>query len=180
MRFRRQCCEVALLPAYCKNTTYFRDKVPGGMNSNEIARWTAAIGPEFIHLHHYCFGLMNTNRAVLLARDGQVRLSYLAASLLEFDYVIQRSSESFVLLPEILTKKGENLIRLGKAPVGILELERAADLKPDYWPPYAQLSDYYKSVGDRQKAKEALDRGLSSSPDAQPLRRRLSELGTGG
>ena len=123
---------------------------------------------------------MKTNRAMLLSRDRQVKFAYLTDSIREFDYVIQRAPENFVLLPEILTKKGENLIRLGRAPVGIMELERAAELKPDYWPPFAQISDYYKSVGDRQKAKETLERGLSSSPDAPALRRRLTELGAGG
>jgi len=172
--------EVALLPKFCPHTLLFKEKVPGGSNPLEVERWEAVLGPTFRHMHHYCWGLMKTNRGVLLSRDRQVRLAYLTDSIREFDYVIQRAPETFVLLPEILTKKGENLIRLGKAPVGIMELERAAELKPDYWPPYAQISDYYKSVGDRQKAKEALNRGLSFSPDAQALRRRLTELGAGG
>jgi hypothetical protein len=172
--------EVALLPKFCPHTLLFKEKVPGGSNPLEIERWEAVLGPTFRHMHHYCWGLMKTNRGVLLSRDRQVRQGYLTDSIREFDYVIQRAPADFVLLPEILTKKGENLIRLGRAPVGIVELERAVELKPDYWPPYAQISDYYKSVGDRQKAKEALQRGLAASPDAPALRRRLSELGGGG
>jgi tetratricopeptide (TPR) repeat protein len=171
--------EVALLPKFCPHTLLFKEKVPGGSNPLEIERWEAVLGPTFRHMHHYCWGLMKTNRGVLLSRDRQVRQGYLTDSIREFDYVIQRAPADFVLLPEILTKKGENLIRLGRAPVGIVELERAVELKPDYWPPYAQISDYYKSVGDRQKAKEALQRGLTASPDAPALRRRLTELGGG-
>ena len=168
--------EVALLPAYCKYTTYFNRKVPGGSDITAIKSWQSALGPTFEHVHHYCFGLMKTNRAVLLSTNVQVRDFYLTDSLKEFDYVLERSSENFVLLPEILAKKGENLLRLKRAPLAMMEFERAVSLKPDYWPPFAQMSDYYKSIGDNAKARESLERGLAGSPDAPALTRRLQEL----
>ena len=172
--------EVALLPRYCSYTQGFREKVPGGNDSEELRRWQSQLGSDvFNHMHHYCWGLMKTNRGVLLARDAHVRESYLSDSLNEFEYIIARVPENFILLPEMLTKKGENLIRLGKGPMGILELERAAGLKPDYWPPYAQMSDYYRQLGDVRKAKELLERGLSFAPDAVALKRRLTELNSG-
>lgn len=119
---------------------------------------------------------MKTNRARFLARDELARRFYLTDSIGEFDYVITRVSDDFILLPEILTKKGENLILLGKGQVGILELERAIELKPDYWPPYAHLSDYFKSLGDLKMAREVLERGLSLSPESKGLLRRADEL----
>lgn len=169
--------EMAMLPRYCGHTMLFRDKVLGGNNPEEVERWHGVFGDTFNHLHHYCRGIMKTNRAVLLSRDPQTRRAYLVDAVREFDYVLERATPDFVLLPEILTKKGEDLILLGKGPVGIIELERAASQKPDYWPPYARMSDYYVSVGDKQKAREVLDKGLSFSPDAQALRRRVNELG---
>jgi tetratricopeptide (TPR) repeat protein len=75
-------------------------------------------------------------------------------------------------------KKGENLIRLGRGPSGIKELLRAAELKPDYWPPYAAISDYYKKNGDLKDAREVLEKGLSASPDAKALKERLANLDT--
>ena len=81
----------------------------------------------------------------------------------------------FVLLPEILTKKGENLLRLGKSQ-GAVELGRAIELKKDYWPPYAAMSDYYKGVGDVRKAREWLEKGLAAAPGTRALTRRLEEL----
>ena len=100
-------------------------------------------------------------------------------SIGEFDYVITRAPEDFILLPEILTKKGENLVRLGKGPVGVTQFERAMELKPDYWPPYAYMSDYFKDAGDPKKAREILEKGLSNAPDAKALQRRLAELESG-
>ena len=60
--------------------------------------------------------------------------------------------------------------------MGIQELERAIELNPDYWPPYAHMSDYYKSKGEIKTAREWLEKGLVTSPDARGLTRRLAEL----
>jgi tetratricopeptide (TPR) repeat protein len=120
---------------------------------------------------------MATNRA-LTARTARLRSYYLEASIQEFDYIIQRVPQNFVLLPEILTKKGENLIRIGgfQAAVGIRELQSATMIKPDYWPAYAALSDYYKSNGDLAKARDWLEKGLTATPGAKSLERRVAEL----
>jgi hypothetical protein len=168
--------EVAMLPRYCIHTQLFRDHVPGGNNPAEIKRWYSVMGETFHAMHHYCWGLMKTNRALILARTQQSRRYYLNDSIGEFDYVIDRAPKSFILLPEILTKKGENLIRLGRAPLGLKELTSAIELKPDYWPPYAAMSDHYKATGDIEKAREALEQALSFSPDAKGLKTRLMEL----
>ena len=168
--------EMAMLPAYCKHSEYFRQKVPGGSDPDEVAKWRSIMGMSFVHIHHYCFAIMKTNRAMLLARTPYYRNFYLRDSLGEFDYVIERLPAEFVLLPEILAKKGENLIRLGRGPLAVLDLERAIELNASYWPPYAQLSDYYKSMGEIDKAKQTLESGLEGSPDATALKRRLTEL----
>jgi tetratricopeptide (TPR) repeat protein len=166
--------EVALLPTYCKFTQLFRDELHA--DPAEVARWYDVMGPPFHAMHHYCWGLMKTNRALLLARTQQVRTYNLASSLDEFNYVIKNSPPDFVMLPEIHTKKGENLLRLGRTALGIAELERAIQLKPDYWPPYAAISDHYKKKGDEAKAREWLEKALAFAPDAKGLQTRMAEL----
>jgi Flp pilus assembly protein TadD len=113
---------------------------------------------------------------VLLARNQQIRTFYLGSSIDEFDYVLRSAPADFVLLPEILTKKGENLIRLGRNTQGIRELGLAIELKANYWPPYAVLSDFYKKSGDLANARESLEKGLEFSPDSKALKSRLAEL----
>jgi tetratricopeptide (TPR) repeat protein len=134
------------------------------------------MGPTFNDIHHYCWGLMKTNRAMFLVRSQQYRTFYLNSSIEEFDYVIRLAPSNFQLLPEILTKKGENLIRLDRGQEAMLELERATELKPDYWPPYAAMSDYYRKIGDLGKAREWLEAGLSVTPDVNALKRRMAEI----
>lgn len=167
--------EVAMLPSYCRSTQVFRQHVPNDPAEGE--RWAAFFGPTFLHLHHYCWGVMKTNRAMLLARTRESRLFYLGDAITEYDYVIDRSTPDFLLLPEILTKKAENLILLDRGPSAVGELLRAINVKPDYWPAPAKLSDYYKSTGDLAKARQVLVDGLAANPDAKSLQRRLDELG---
>src|SRR5450755_259053 len=50
--------EMAMLPPFCMYTMLIRDKVPGGTDNAKTAAWQATLGPTFIHLHHYCWGLM--------------------------------------------------------------------------------------------------------------------------
>jgi tetratricopeptide (TPR) repeat protein len=168
--------EVAMLPRYCIHTQLFRDRVPGGNNQAEIRKWQSIMGPTFNAMHHYCWGLMKTNRAVLLARSKQIREFYLVSSIQEFDYVLRDAPPDFALRPEILTKKGENLIRLGRGQTAVVELERAIELKPDYWPPYAALSDYFKDSGDISRAREWLEKGMAAAPDVKALKNRLAAL----
>lgn len=169
--------EMAVVPRYCIYTQNFREKVPGGNNPAEIERWGSLMGhAAFQAMHHYCVGLMKTNRANFLSQTREERRFYLNDAILEFDYVIQRVPQDFILLPEILTKKGANLIRLGQGPLAIDVLGRAIELRPDYWPPYAELSDYYKGIGDLQNARAYLEKALSHSPNAEGLKRRLAEL----
>ena len=169
--------QLPLLPPYCKHAQGYSRVVPGGNEPAQIARWDSAMGKEnFMHMHHYCWALENTNRGLYASRTKHERDSYLGASLTDFDYVIRNVSADFVLLPEILTKRAENLIRIGRGPDAVGDLIRAMELKPDYWPPYAALSDYYKNLGDTGAAKAWLAKGLAASPNAKPLKRRLQKL----
>jgi tetratricopeptide (TPR) repeat protein len=169
--------QTALLPPYCKYTQDYREKMPGGNDPQQIARWANILGEKnFQHLHHYCYGLEHSNRALYFSRTKQERDRELAQSVKEFEYVIERVAPDFALLPEILTRRGENLLRLGNGPQGVMDLNRAIELKPDHWPPYAALSDYYKALGDIEAAREWAGRGLTAAPGTRALQRRLAEL----
>ena len=168
--------EMALIPKYCMYTQLFRNSVSGGNDQQMIDAWSARMGDIFHHMHHYCAGLIKANRGLLKARDATTRRFYLNDAVSEYDYVIHRAKEDFVLLPEIVTRKAEALVRLGKGPVAVLEFERAIALKADYWPPYAYLSDYYRESGDLHKGRELLDAGLARMPDEKALQRRRAEL----
>jgi tetratricopeptide (TPR) repeat protein len=170
--------EMTLLPEYCKYTMFFRDKVPGGGDPGQVQRWASVMGPTFNHMHHYCWALMATNRAQFIARNKQERGWALSASIPDFDYVIERAPADFSLLPEFLTKRGENLLRLERTGEGMADIERALSIKPKYWEAYVALSDYYRDRGDVAKAREWAEKGLAVSPGTMPLQRRVAQFDT--
>jgi tetratricopeptide (TPR) repeat protein len=166
-----------MLPPYCKHTQLYSSKIPGGDNPAEIKRWTKIMGhTNFAHMHHYCWGLEATHEALYFERSKLGRDRKLTSSLSEFNYVIRNVQPDFALLPEILTKQGQNLILLDRAPEALPVLSRAIGLNSRYWPPYAALSDYYRDAGDSAKAREWLEKGLKEVPDANALKRRLADL----
>src|SRR5712692_7170822 len=79
---------VYMLPVYCKYTQDFSARNFGGNNRAEVQRWTELMGNTFIHMHHYCYGLMDVNRAAFLSKTREDRAHNLAQSINEFDYVI--------------------------------------------------------------------------------------------
>jgi tetratricopeptide (TPR) repeat protein len=169
--------QLALLPPYCRYTQYYRESVPGANDPKQVERWTSLMGAQnFPHLHHYCWGLESSNRALYFSSTKLDRERELTQSVREFDYVLERVSPDFALLPEILTRRGENLLRLGNDPQGLQDLNRAIEVKPDHWPPYAALSDHYKALGDFASAREWAERGLAAAPGTRALQRRLAEL----
>lgn len=168
--------EVGRLPKYCIYTQNFRDSVQGGRNEAQINYWYSTLGQPFHSLHHYCWGLMKLNRALFLARDAQTRTFYFGSAIHEFDFVLERAPENFVLAPEILTKKGQALIRMGRGPMAVPILEKAIALKPDYWPPYVQLSEHYQASGQIGQAKQVLEKAIEQSPGTESLKQRLAAL----
>src|SRR5258706_13332223 len=107
--------EIYTLPVYCKYTQIYRKNLPGGNNPAEIERLTKSMGDTLNHLHHYCWALQTSNRAVFETNNPQEQVRWLKPSINDLEYVIQRAPLDFPLLPEILTKKGEVLIRLDRA-----------------------------------------------------------------
>lgn len=163
----------ALLPPYCRSTGY--TAVPGGRNPAEVKRWGGLMGPSFAHMHHYCWALFAVNRAIV-APTAQERQSLLGRSIGDFSYVIENAAKDFVLLPEIHTKRGESLLQIGNAGRAIADFMRAIELKADYWPPYVQLSDHFKKIGDLPQAREWAEKGLSLVPTSRTLQERIAEL----
>ena len=165
----------AKLPPYCRNAKTFRSHIPG-TTAADIERWRKVMGDGFVHIHHYCQGLQLTHRALFESRTKEERNRELNFSIAEFDFVLARVDSTLPLLPEILTKRGENLFLLERDPEAIATLAKAIEVKSDYWPPYAALSDHYKKKGLLDEARNWLKRGLAASGGAKALERRLKEL----
>jgi len=146
-----------VLPEFCK--------VRCEKTQPDYARWDKTLGHyTFMHTHHYCFGLAydylgNYHRAIK-----------------EYDYVIRLFPKDSPLLPRALYKKATIMEKQGKHPEAVALFRRATEVKPDFTPPYAALSDWAKSIGDNKRAISYLKDGLVISPNSRLLNDRLNEL----
>jgi tetratricopeptide (TPR) repeat protein len=131
--------------------------------------WIGKMGNTFIHMHHYCWGLVNLARA----QKSNVRLGKQAAGLTDilndFNYVINAAPPDFILLPEIYTRVGQVEL-LMKRPNNAKEaFLRARTLKQDYWPAYSYWIEHLIRAGKYSEAKKLIDEGLMYSPNAKVL-----------
>src|SRR5689334_8100119 len=79
--------DVAMLPRYCMATQNFRDRFH--TDPAEVEYWKQVLGLTLNDMHHYCWAMMQTNRALMLARTAQVREFYLDSAVKNIDYVIR-------------------------------------------------------------------------------------------
>jgi hypothetical protein len=89
--------EVAALPDFCQAKM--------GTNAAFSDAWRQRMGPDkYVHLHHYCHGLIAMNRLVV-ATNKQTRRDLQQRATQEFDYVIRNWPPDFVLAIDARNKK---------------------------------------------------------------------------
>lgn len=164
--------ELSLLPPYCNAMQGRPDHTgPGG------ARWRAWLGEDLQHVHHYCRGLRDARFATLMARITPQQRTFLwERAVNEYDYMIRTSKATMPIMPEILLRRGEALLRLNKVMSAEESFQRAIKLKADYWEAYAAWADNLMSMKQFDRAREVLENGLTNAPQATPLQERLQRL----
>lgn len=172
--------EMRALPPYCPDTqiissSYGRQQAPGQFDAH-TKPFVDLYGDDFWHLHHYCFGLTQANRAYRASGKGE-RDARWRESVGEIDYVIRSASPGFILLPELRTQKANGLFKLNRVAEAVLELQKAIAQEPGYARAYALLSDHYRDARNKSMALKTLEDGLTHVPEDRGLLRRYANLG---
>jgi tetratricopeptide (TPR) repeat protein len=177
--------EIAMLPAYCPDTQTFGH---GGQHwgaqsynwSPNAPKWVELMGNGFWALHHYCWALIRLRRAERPGTPAVIQKGHRQAALGDLNFVIENTPPDFILLPEIYTKVGEVQLLLKNYADAEEAFAKARTLKPDYWPAYLQWAEHLRQRGQKAKARELVEEGLSHAPDSKPLQQLLSVLGEDG
>lgn len=165
--------ELKGLPSFCKGTQLIRD-ISG--DTTPFTEYGKIYGPDFKHLHHYCWALNTENKFNKNPRSTHY-WGLLPEAIGDLDYVLKASSPSFVFIPDIhLAKARIYLLQKQKAKAIGSALEAIAS-RPDYVRAYTFVSDLYEDMGNKANAIKTLQSGYSHAPDAKPILRRLSRLG---
>ena len=163
--------EFALLPPLCK-ARYASDKDP----SNQ--EWLKRLGSNFIHLHHYCSGLLKVNLADKQS-DKNEKMSGYTSALGEFNYVIRSVSPDFKLLPRIIYELGQTYEKMGNTPEAMRAYQRCISINPRLPIPYAALSDLFLKQNNKKEALLMLEQGLKFRPNSKSLLKRMDKLNKG-
>jgi tetratricopeptide (TPR) repeat protein len=167
--------ELRYLPPYCR----CRAALNKDRYGNERKKWDRIFygkgerGKDWIHVHHYCFGLLMLSR---LNRGVGKRGALLSYAENQFNYVLRHSSSKFVLMPEIHLKMGITQKLMGRDSKSLQHFIQATKLKKNYVPAYIHIIDYYKKHHDFKNAIRTAKKGLKYSPNSKILKKELVEL----
>lgn len=163
--------EFASLPPYCKAKVEHPDPV-----ENKI--WSDKFGNDnWLHMHHYCFGLNYLINRYYRASTPEDRSFMLGAAVNNISYTIKAAKPGFVLQPEMHFNRGKALRLLGRGPEAVSDWFKATTLNPEYVAAYIALADYYSEYKQKDKALEIVSEGLRHVPASKGLQRRYQELG---
>lgn len=169
--------EMALIPAYCPDTMGFGYGDAYYNTSPRAPYWVSRMGQGFWAIHHYCWALINLNRALRMSSATAERVGTLKKVLGDYLYVIEHTKADFVLLPEVFTRLGDVQLLLNDVGSANDAYAKARALKPDYWPAYAQWAEFLVKKGLRADALKVIETGLQHAPDARPLADLYRSLG---
>lgn len=161
--------EIAMLPAYC-------DAKMGRQAPEAVAMWRERMGHDnWIHMHHYCGGLIELNRYYRGARGRQT--ANLGNAVNEFSGMLKAWTPDFYLRPEAHLNRGRAFKFMRHDGQALADFQKAVELDPGLAPASIELADLYKKLGKKDQALAVLKSGIERNPDKKSLRRRYAELG---
>jgi tetratricopeptide (TPR) repeat protein len=164
--------EVGVLPEYCRHTITFSPT----FGSKEGTRfWLQELGEPFKAMHHYCWALIALNRANRFSATPQEKRHNYSSAASDIEFVLRYANDEFVLMPEILTRRAEALIKLEEFRGAERDLGRAIQIKADYWPAYAALAQSFQAQGNVARAIRVLEEGIGKVKDPRMLQRLLNQ-----
>lgn len=91
--------EIGALPEYCQARFAGDEGV--------VKEWSRRIGvKQWLHIHHFCIGINQTNRATL-TQNKRLRAYLLQSASSQFGYVLSRWPPDFVLTNEAKDRRSE-------------------------------------------------------------------------
>lgn len=173
--------EYRMLPDYCKaqgnvEQSYFQKYY----NPGRAQQWKDAFGSNnFQHFHHYCWSLVAIAQAYSSTAIGS-RLSLATGAIRDIEYVLERSSSDFVLLPMIYTKLGEAYLLARDDRNAEAAFRKAWEVDPSYWRPYVWWAGRLKQRGKTREALAVAEEGLKNAPGTKSLQNLIRDLRSTG
>lgn len=140
--------------------------------------WKRRVGSaNWDYIRHYCVAL-HIEGQVPRMRGKRSRDHAWRQMIAEFEQVEKHAQPGFVLMPEILVRKGKAQERLGDPDSAMESYQKAIELNPEYSWSYMAIADLFVATEQPDEARKILEDGLTKVPErfAKGLQRQLTEL----
>ena len=157
--------EMLRLPEFCQL------RFKWGSDSKEFSKWANILGPESVHIHHYCEGLVDLMRLNKQERFWQGTLNSAKAN---FNYVLSRvQNPNFILLPDLYYRLAIVSKEEGNFSEAINFSNKSIQAKQNYLNPYLLLADIYIKSKNKTEAKKILLQAKKYHPNSKKIENRL-------
>jgi len=155
--------EWASWPEYCRarymesaagRESQFLGRVDAGL----VANWRARLGAAWDPLHHYCAGLVITDRA-RIEPDKRQRENLLRRVIEENRYALARIPPSHPMYAEIAARSGLVHRDLGEDDLALRHLEMAIKECPKCVVGYQAMAIFHRGKGQLAEARRTLESG---------------------
>jgi tetratricopeptide (TPR) repeat protein len=156
--------EWASWPEYCRAryvTTNIGEGSPWGQRypKTMIAAQTRAIGEaSFLHVHHYCAGIVWLSRTKVEA-DPAHRRSYADYANTEISYTFDRIPDTSPIYPTVAVNMARARMLRGQTEDAIAAVEHAVQVQPQDPRPYIGMAVIYRDMKKLDQARDALLKG---------------------
>ena len=152
-----------------------------GHGSIEFKKWENILGPESLHIHHYCEGLVEIQRAKLIwQQDTKNRMkknSLLESAKANFNYVLRRiQNPKFVLLPDLYYRMAIVASEQMDSTQAISYAKKSIEAKKSYLNPYILLSEIYLNLANRNEAKKTILQAKQYHPHSKRVKSMLKKI----
>jgi tetratricopeptide (TPR) repeat protein len=170
--FKASEAELSRLPTFCQV------KLGYSLNANQAndKLYSQKIGPDWLHIHHYCFALNFSNRYKSSFGNKIDQLFYFQSAMTNFEYIFTHSSPTFWMRPEMHVQKGKLLVAANRNVEAVSEFEKALQRDPNYVEAYVALSDLYMNTGQQSKSITAVEQALQLAPNSKSIQRKYNQL----
>jgi tetratricopeptide (TPR) repeat protein len=157
--------EWMLWPEYCRARLYGEYDLTSKMNfdypspSREVVtKWKRQIGDAFIHIHHYCAGLVYFDRGKLHSEPKE-KAYWLNRAKDETRYTYDRTSPENPMYARMAVTLARIYNELNRPNKSKEYIEKAMALHPEYDGSYIYVAMVHRKNGHQSKALEVLKQG---------------------
>lgn len=168
-----------LLPPYCRNQEHVARLLYRPTAEGE---WRRRLGRDYLHIHHYCWGLVHMLNAYKLGMtSGKGRFQFVEA-IDDFQFSINAtlingpSTPGARLLPEMYTKLGEAQLALQDYRNAEAAFRSARELNPAYAAPYVWWAQHLLKHGKADEALAVAEEGMKHAPESKSLAKLIDEI----